>query len=155
MATRTRDWLLNAALVVFGGLLVVLAYGLLLRVTRPADVPARLPEASAAADSTDIPNVEVLNATAVEGLAAQTRRYLIEHNVDVVRTDNAPEGSVRRSSVVSRTGELDAARRVARMLGIREHQVSSDPQADLSVDATVLLGSDYATLLPFLPDSTR
>ena len=154
MATLARDWLLNTALLLGGVVVLVLGYGVLTGVTRPPDLPQAPAGATAPADSLDIPNVEILNATAIDGLAARARRYLIDRGVDVVMTGNAqPDG--RDSRVLSRTGDLDAARRVARTLGIREARVSSEPSPDLSLDATVLLGSDYATLLPFLPDSTR
>ncbi len=153
MATFARDWLLNTALLLLGLVLLVLGYHLFSRVARPPDVPGAASSA-APADTTDIPNVEVLNATDVSGLAARARRYLIDHDVDVVTTGNA-DASGEPSRVLSRTGDLAAARRVARILGIREHRVSVEAKADLSLDATVLLGTDYATLLPFLPDSTR
>ena len=153
-STSTRDRLLNVALVGLALLLAVLAYSLLTRVLRPGDGALGPGAPTAAADTLDIPNVEVFNTTGESGLAARARRYLMDHGVDVVTTGNA-SGQGGPSRVVSRTGDLAPARRVARILGIRETRVTSDPVADLTVDATVLLGDDYATLLPFAPDSTR
>lgn len=150
----SHDRLLNAALVVLAVVLALLAYSLLTRVMRPDDGRLGPGAPTAAADTLDIPNVEVFNTTGETGLAARARRYLMDHGVDVVTTGNAP-GKGGPSRVVSRTGDLAPARRVARLLGIRESRVTSDPVADLTVDATVLLGDDYATLLPFAPDSTR
>lgn len=154
MATLPRDWLLNAALVLLAAILALLAYSLFVRVLRPEATPLDGPARIAAADTLDIPNVEVFNTTGESGLAARARRYLIDRGVDVVTTGNAPS-EAGPSRVVSRTGDLAAARRVARMLGIRESRVTSEPVADLTVDATVLLGTDYGALLPFAPDSTR
>ena len=154
MASTSRDWLLNAALVLVAAVLALLAYSLFVRVTSPARTTLGDAAAVVPADTLDIPNVEVFNTTGESGLAARARRYLMDRGVDVVTTGNA-DGHGQPSRVVSRTGDLAPARRVARLLGIRESRVTSAPVADLTVDATVLLGNDYATLLPFAPDSTR
>jgi hypothetical protein len=147
---RTRSGLLNAGIAVLGVLLVGLLYGLGARLLQPpgANVPAT-------SVSGDIPQVEVLNGTAVDGLASQARAFLASRGVDVLATGNYAGRNESRSHVLSRTGDLVMARRVAAALGIRDHQVRAAPQSDLLLDATVVLGADYATLLPFLPDSTR
>lgn len=150
MDERTRSGLLNAGIAVLGVTLLVLLYGLVTRVLQPE---AALPVALAAEG--DIPQVEVLNGTGVDGLASQAREYLATRGVDVLATGNAPADEASRSVVLSRTGDLVPARRVAATLGLSERQVRSEPRPDLLLDATVILGADYRTLLPFLPDSSR
>jgi len=151
MQDRARSALLNGGIAVLGVALLALFYGLLTRVTH-SDIA--LPTASTATPG-DIPQVEVLNGTGVDGLASQAREFLAARGVDVLATGNAPNREEARSAVLSRTGDLAPARRVAAALGIQDRQVRAAPQPDLLLDATVILGADFRSLLPFAPDSSR
>ena len=150
MQERARSGLLNIGIALLGLALLALLYGLGSRVLRP-DAPVT----PITAATGDVPQVEILNGTGVDGLASQVREFLAPRGVDVLATGNAPRRDAPRSLVLSRTGDLVLARRVAAALGIPDRQVQAEPQADLLLDATVLLGADYRTLLPFLPDSSR
>jgi len=150
MRDSARTGLLNVGIAVLGVMLVVLVYGLGARLLHPtAEV------AVVSSDAADVPQVEILNGTGVDGLASQARTYLATRGVDVLATGNSTSRDEPKSRVLSRTGDLVTARRVAAVLGIRDHQVMAAPQPDLLLDATVVLGADYHTLLPFLPDSSR
>lgn len=151
MQERARSGLLNAGIAVLGVALLALLYGLVTRVVRP---DAAAPVAGTA-EAADIPQIEVLNGTAVDGLASKARDFLATRGVDVLATGNHMRRDEARSHVLSRTGDLATARRVAAALGIRDHQVIAAPRPDLLLDATVVLGADYAALLPFAPDSTH
>ena len=150
MRDRAQTGLLNAGIAVLGVMLVALLYGFGARLLTPtSDV------AIVSSDAADVPQVEILNGTGVDGLASQARTYLATRGVDVLATGNSTSRDEPKSRVLSRTGDLVTARRVAAVLGIRDHQVMAAPQPDLLLDATVVLGADYHTLLPFLPDSSR
>lgn len=87
------------------------------------------------------PQVEVLNAAGIPGLAARATDHLRDRGVDVVYIGNADEFGSRTTVVVARTAEDMAARRVARALGVDSVTVEPDPSR--LVDATVRLGRDW------------
>lgn len=100
----------------------------------------------------DILQVEVRNATTVEGLAGRTRTFLREAGFDVVEAGNYRQRDVPHSFVIDRVGNLEQAQRVAQSLGIGEDRVTQDIRDDLLLDATVVIGADYSTLPPFAED---
>ncbi len=144
---RSSSWLANAGLVVGGLVLVLLAYGLVTRLMG-GDVPPM----PGSAPTGEILQVGVRNATEVEGLAGQARAYLRDAGFDVVEVGNYSRRDVERSFVIDRVGNLEQARRVARSMGIDESQVEQDVRDDLLLDATVVIGADYALLPAFTED---
>ena len=149
MRRSTEGRLLNAGLVVLALALGVLAYGFATRLLHPP-VAGPVASASSADDAAGIVQVEVLNGTGVDGLAARTREHLrTAGGFDVLDARNAPGGPAARTRVVDRVGNRAGALRVARALGLGEDAVVSEPRSDLFVDATVVLGQDYRTLTPF------
>jgi hypothetical protein len=85
--------------------------------------------------------VEVLNGAGVNRLAKQATDRLRELEFDVVYYGNA-EGFDRDSTVaIARLDDVEPARRVADALGI--HEVVSRPDANLYLDVTVILGTDW------------
>ncbi len=85
--------------------------------------------------------VEVLNGAGIPGLAGRARDRLRDMGFDVVYFGNAPSFDHETSSVVDRVGDPDGARRVARALDLGA--VTSDPDPELLVDVTVVLGADW------------
>lgn len=85
--------------------------------------------------------VEVLNAAGVAGLARVAMNQLRDNGFDVVQMGNA--GTFDRDStlVIDRVGREELAEGVANALGIRN--VLSEPDPNLFVDVTVLLGKDW------------
>jgi hypothetical protein len=86
--------------------------------------------------------VEVLNGSGVPGLARDGTRVLRQRNFDVVFFGNAPGGARDTSVVIDRVGRPHDARRVAEALGIA--RVHSEPDTALYLEATVVLGRDWA-----------
>ena len=86
--------------------------------------------------------VEVLNAGGVAGLAREVTNLLRDDGFDVVQYGNA--GTFDRDStvVIDRVGRDEMAEGVANALGIRN--VLTEPDPNLLVDVTVLLGRDWA-----------
>jgi len=85
--------------------------------------------------------VEVLNAGGVSGMAGDATDVLREHGFDVVFLGNAGQSSEDISSVIDRVGDVGIATAVAKALGIRN--VLSEPDSNLFVDASVMLGSEW------------
>jgi hypothetical protein len=85
--------------------------------------------------------VEVLNASGRPGLAREGTRILRDAGFDVVSFGNAEGYSPDSSLVLDRAGRIETARRVADAVGIR--RVQARPDANLYLDATVVLGRDW------------
>jgi len=101
----------------------------------------------------DIIQVGVRNGCGEPGLAARTRDFLVRAGFDVVEVGNYSSFDVDSSMVIDRAGDLAAARRVARALGIPARRVRQDLQPEYYLDASVVLGEDYSTLTPFRRDA--
>jgi hypothetical protein len=85
--------------------------------------------------------VEVLNAGGSQGAARVATDRLRDKGFDVVFFGNAQTFGRDSSVVLDRTGHLDEARGVADALGI--HKVRSEPDSNLYLDVSVLLGRDW------------
>lgn len=87
--------------------------------------------------------IEVFNGGGVTGMAGAATDVLRESGFDVVTFGNAPSfDPTRRSEVVDRVGRADVAHAVAGVLGI--DNVQSDPDPNLFVDVTVVLGREWS-----------
>ena len=76
-------------------------------------------------------------------MAGAATRNLREAGFDVVDFGDArPFDPDRQSEVVDRVGRNDVAMAVAEVLGI--HNVQSEPDPNLYVDVTVVLGSEWS-----------
>lgn len=99
--------------------------------------------------SGDRVRVEVQNGGGVEGMARTATDVLRTAGFDVVKFGNArafdPE---RHSVVIDRVGRVAAAQAIAKALGI--DSVLSEPDPNLYVDVTVVLGSPWQPLTPVL-----
>lgn len=107
----------------------------------------RFPEAGAAEGRTSYAprervRVEVLNAGGVAGVARDVRDLLIDDGFDVVQWGNASSFDRDSTVVVDRVGREELAEAVANALGIRNVLLEPDP--DLFVDVSVLVGRDWA-----------
>jgi hypothetical protein len=97
----------------------------------------------------EIIQVEVRNACGVPGVAAQTRAYLRGYGFDVVEVGDHSERDLERSLVIDRGGDLAAAQKVARAMGIPEDRVIQEVRESYYLDASVIVGMDYQQLRPF------
>lgn len=85
--------------------------------------------------------VEVLNGGGMAGAARRATDLSRDAGFDVVYFGNASSFDHAESEVVDRVGRPELARAVAEVLGIRN--VLSDPDPDLYVDVSVVLGRDW------------
>jgi hypothetical protein len=85
--------------------------------------------------------VEVLNGAGVDRLAGRATERLRELDFDVVHYGNLESFDRDSSVVIARLDDLEPARRVADALGLR--RVLSEPDRNLYLDVTVILGSDW------------
>ena len=94
--------------------------------------------------------VEVLNGGGYAGAAREATETLRDLGFDVVFFGNAGTFDRDSSVVLDRTGSLDQARDVADALGIRS--LLSEPDSNLYLDVTVVLGRDWRPALPVEPE---
>ncbi len=95
--------------------------------------------------------VEVLNGGGVPGVAGSATDVLRDRGFDVVYFGNAKEFGRDSSVVYDRVGRLEGARGVADVLGIRN--VLSEPDSNLYVDVSVVLGSTWTPVADPADDS--
>ena len=138
---------MNTVLVVLGMLVLFLVYGLATRFFAPRVDPSRGENPAQLVG--EIIQVEVRNGCGVTGLAARTTMYLRRRGFDVVEVGDYRSFDEERSKVIDRVGDLETARKVANALGIPEDQVLQEIRLDYFLDATIVIGKDYATLRPF------
>lgn len=93
--------------------------------------------------------VEILNGGGVPGAAARATELARAAGYDVVYFGNAASFDHTESEVVDRVGRADFARGVAEALGI--DNLRSEPDEDLYVDLSVVLGQDWQP--PGAPDA--
>jgi hypothetical protein len=114
-----------------------------------ADTPRARPAPDAASNDRERVRVEVLNATAVRGLARRATQLLRDHGFDVLAVGTAG-GQMDSTLVLDRSGHPEWARRVADALG--GARVESRPDSSRYLDVTVLLGRSWrAPAEPFHP----
>lgn len=89
--------------------------------------------------------VEVLNGAGVDGLARRVTDRLRDRGFDVVYYGNAERFGYETSVALARLDSLEPARRVAEALGLR--RVRHEPNRDLYLDVTVILGTDLSRIV--------
>ena len=138
---------MNAAILAFGLLLLVLLYGFLTRTfSSPSGEPGR---AGASAADGEIVQVEILNGCGEEGVARVVGEHLRGRGFDVLEMGNHTSFDEPHSRVIDRVDDHAAAVRLARALGIDTTRITRDLRPDYYLDASVILGLDYASLTPF------
>jgi hypothetical protein len=136
--------------------LVLLGVGVLLGsfLTEWRGRELRVPEPSSfegtpASPPSDTPasrvSVEVLNGAGVAGAAALVTEALRDAGYDVKTFGNAPSFGYEQTLVIDRSERPGAARSVGDVLGVTE--IVSEPQPELYLDATIILGADWKTKL--------
>jgi len=97
--------------------------------------------------------VEVLNASGTPGLARVGTRVLRRAGIDVLTFGNASaavgKGTLDSTRIVVRRGNESVGRRVRVALGVG--RVVVQPDSARLLDASVLLGHDFAPRLEFHP----
>ncbi len=135
---------LNAAIGFLSILLIVLLVALSTRIIYPRIFNQRA-EATSQLIS-EIIQIEVLNGCGIAGIANAYTGVLRSNGFDVVETGNFDHFDLKETIVISRSGVLDNAKRVASALGIKEINVIREESPDYFLDVTVVIGHDYEQL---------
>ncbi len=143
----SRNSLLNVILVVLGIAMLALLYAFGTRVFAPRVDPVR--EASSGQLIGDIIQIEIRNGCGVSGLAGEMTQFLRKKGFDVVEVGDYETFEQEYSVVYDRIGDLESARKLASAVGIPPDRVIQDIKTDEYLDASLVIGKDYATLNPF------
>lgn len=100
-------------------------------------------------------DIEVLDGFGNMKIAQQAADYLRSQGYDVVEMKKNNDGIVDRSFVLDRSGKLDAAKKVAAVLGIPLNKVFQKIDRNLYLDVTVVVGKDFSKLKAFQSHSQR
>ncbi len=136
--------LLNTAIGFLGVLLLLLLFGLGSRLLYPKIVSERSTPDPALVSQ--VIQLEVLNGCGVPGIATKYTGSLREFGFDVVETGNFDHFNVNNSIVISRSGNVENAHRVAKALGIPEKRVIQEQSPEFYLDVTLVIGADYESL---------
>jgi hypothetical protein len=88
-------------------------------------------------------SVEVLNGTAVPGLARRAANVFQSYGYDVVLVGNADNADYEKTTVLDRKGRIESAEKVAELIRCTRTVSRLAEGADTSVDVTVILGRDF------------
>jgi len=135
---------LNATIGFLSLLLIILVFALIGRFLYPRIVNERSEKDPVLISS--IIQLEVLNGCGVPGLATRYTSSLRKYGFDVVETGNYDHFNLENTLIISRTGNMVNAQRVARALGVSEEHIIIEESKDYFLDVTLVLGSDYLSL---------
>lgn len=92
--------------------------------------------------------LDVLNGTGESKLAQRLTDFLRGRGFDVVEMGNYA-GELDATMIIDRTGNKEAAIRVAQSLGVPKERVIQKIDKTLYLDVSVYIGKDYRSLDPF------
>jgi hypothetical protein len=93
--------------------------------------------------------VEVLDGAGNIKVAQYVTNMLRVQGYDVVEMKRNDDGLVERTYIFDRSGNLEAARKLAMTLGIAQDKVFQKIDRNLYLDVTVIVGKDYSRLKVF------
>lgn len=97
---------------------------------------------------TDI-EVEVLNGCGATGIAGIMSQFLRDHQIDVVRSENADHFEYTETLIIQRNERAESLERVASALGVDlkdSRHILLQPDESLDVDVTVIIGRDFPSI---------
>ena len=99
--------------------------------------------------------VEVLDGAGNMRAAQQMTNILRAQGYDVVEMKKNNSGVEERTFIFDRSGNLDAARKLATVLGVSQDKVFQKIDRTLYLDITVVMGKDYPRLKVFQSSTER
>lgn len=101
-------------------------------------------------DSAFVPvQIDILNGCGVNGVGNTATNFCRSAGYDVVEMGNYKNFDLEESMVIDRTGKIEASKMLAKRLGISQKNVVQQFSNEHPVTASVVIGKDYKTLLPW------
>jgi hypothetical protein len=158
---KFKNYSLNAFIILLAVLTLYLLYNFVKHTTNSGkqdDVKTQTADSSSNTitkqPSSKTLQIDVQNATGVQGIANTFMEYLRTTGFDVVEMGNFSTSDIKTSMVIDRTGNMRNAKKVAQALGIQEKYVIQQINKNYFLDATVVIGKDYQELNPFKQKET-
>ncbi|MBO6585264.1 MAG: LytR C-terminal domain-containing protein [Gracilimonas sp.] len=143
-SSGTNELFLNAAIGFLSVLLLVLVAALFTRIIYPRIFNERAELQSELIS--EIIQIEVLNGCGISGIANSYTGLLRKNGFDVVETGNFETFDLQETLIISRSGVMDNAYRVANALGVPERNVIRESSPDFYLDVSVIIGHDFEKL---------
>ncbi|MGN8225157.1 LytR C-terminal domain-containing protein [Gracilimonas sp. BCB1] len=143
-SSGTNELFLNAAIGFLSVLLLVLVAALFTRIIYPRIFNERTELQSELIS--EIIQIEVLNGCGISGIANSYTGLLRKNGFDVVETGNFETFDLQETLIISRSGVMDNAYRVANALGVPEQNVIQESSPDFYLDVSVIIGHDFEKL---------
>lgn len=143
-SSSTNELFLNAAIGFLSVLLIVLVAALFTRLIYPRIFNERAELQSELIS--EIIQIEVLNGCGVDGIANAYTGLLRKNGFDVVETGNFETFDLQETIIISRSGVMANAYRVANALGVSEDNVIRESSTDFYLDVSVIIGQDFKKL---------
>lgn len=140
----TNELYLNAAIGFLSVLLILLIVALFTRLIYPRIFNERAELESELIS--EIIQIEVLNGCGVPGIANAYTGLLRKNGFDVVETGNFETFDLQETIIISRSGVMDNAYRVANALGVSSENVIRESSSDFYLDVSVIIGKDFEKL---------
>lgn len=151
--SKLKHYSINLLIVLLAVVTIYLFYNLFKRLTTPQqDIKTQVVDSTTyltKQPSSGTLQIDVQNGCGTSGIADKFTEYLRSKGFDVVEMGNFPSQDIKTSMVIDRAGNMKNAKRVAQSLGISEKYVIQQMNKNYFLDATVVIGKDYAELLPF------
>ncbi len=141
---QTKNLILNSVIGFLSVLLLILIIALVTRLVYPRIVSERVVEDPALIS--EVIQMEVLNGAGVSGLANRFTSSLRTFGFDVVETGNFDHFNVPNTIIISRSGQMENARRVAQALGVQEQYILREEAPEFYLDITLVIGADFEKL---------
>lgn len=143
-SSGTNELFLNAAIGFLSVLLIVLVAALFTRIIYPRIFNERAELQSELIS--EIIQIEVLNGCGITGIANSYTGLLRKNGFDVVETGNFETFDLQETIIISRSGVMDNAYRVANALGVAQENVIRESSPDFYLDVSVVIGHDFEKL---------
>lgn len=147
------NYSLNIAIIIIASLCLYLAYSLVMN-TSGTGSRGDLKNSGDTTEKriTNQPNlsiqIDLINATGENRIAAKYRDYLKQKGYDVVDMGNY-KVEVAKTMVVDKFGDYNKAKRVAEALGVSSRNIVTQLDKSKYIDVSVIIGKDYAELKPY------
>ena len=98
--------------------------------------------------SSEVIQINILNASGAKGIAGKVKDYLRSRGFDVVEIGNYTK-LIDNSFILDRIGDSSSSARVAEAIGIPDSLIKKKIDSTLFLRASVILGKDYEKLRAF------
>ncbi|MFI5211530.1 MAG: LytR C-terminal domain-containing protein [Ignavibacteria bacterium] len=151
---KFKNYSINILIVLLAVVTVYMFYNLFKRLTTPqTDVKTQVVDSTTyltKQPSGGTLQIDVQNGCGVSGIADKFTEFLRSKGFDVVEMGNFTTQDIKTTMVIDRAGNMKNAKRVASSLGVSDKYVIQQMNKNYFLDATVVIGKDYAELYPFV-----